>query len=137
MHFISYPFHWDIVCGGYASINFIVWSRLAVCNQNVAIHIQSDHVGRQQSHFSFESAIYHDDKPKPIWWCEAWLCVKKKAIHGGCGICSHLLLQNLNKLFLKVCREIWWGVINGSNFPFSTSIQLELFTGWVFFRSLK
>ena len=118
--------------------NLIVWSRLAVCSQNVAIHIQSDHVGRQQSHFSFESVIYHDDKPKPIWWCEAWLCVKKKkAIHCGCGICSHLLLQNLNKLFLKVCREIWWGVINGSNFPFSTSIQLELFTGWVFFRSLK
>ena len=67
-----------MVYGGYASINLIVWSRLAVCSQNVAIHIQSDHVGRQKSRFSFESAIYHDDKPKPIWWCEAWLCVKKK-----------------------------------------------------------
>ena len=135
MQKIISPFAISMIC--IYIYNLIVWSRLAVCSQNVAIHIQSDHVGRQQSHFSFESAIYHDDKPKPIWWCEAWLCVKKKAIHGGCGICSHLLLQNLNKLFLKVCREIWWGVINGSNFPFSTSIQLELFTGWVFFRSLK
>ena len=112
-------------------INLIVWRRLAVCSQNVAIHIQSDLIVRQWLHFSFESVIYHDDQLKLIWWCKAWLVLwkKKKAIRGGCGACSHLLLQNLNEFLLKACWEIWWGVINGSNFLFSMSIQRESFTG--------
>ena len=112
-------------------INLIVWRRLAVCSQNVAIHIQSDLIVRQWLHFSFESVIYHDDQLKLIWWCKAWLVLwkKKNAIRGGCGACSHLLLQNLNEFLLKACWEIWWGVINGFNFLFSMSIQQESFTG--------
>ena len=113
------------------SINLIIWRRLAVCSQNVAVHIQSDNIVRQWLHFSFESVIYHDDQLKLIWWCKAWLVLwkKKKAIREGCGACSHLLPQNLNEFLLKARWEIWWGVINGSNFLFSMSIQRESFTG--------
>ena len=59
-------------------INLIVWRRLAVCSQNVAVHIQSDLIVRQWLHFSFESVIYHDDQLKLIWWCKAWLVLWKK-----------------------------------------------------------